>query len=144
LINGFIDVNVPYLNGFGATPYFGGGIGAGQTNLDLKVGDRTIVNSSDWNLAYQLGAGINYKFMPNWSLDIGYRYKGTADVTLHNDNERIIVPNRSHNFEVSLLYKWQPLGAPVVAPYTPPPVTAPYVPPPTISYPYVAPPPPPP
>jgi hypothetical protein len=38
LVNGFLDLNVPYLNGYGATPYFGGGIGGGQTSLDLKVG----------------------------------------------------------------------------------------------------------
>ena len=47
LINGFLDVNVPYLSTYGATPYFGGGIGGGQTSLDLKVGNRTIVMTAD-------------------------------------------------------------------------------------------------
>lgn len=123
LINGFIDVKVPYLGGFGATPYFGGGIGGGQTSLNLKVGDRTIVNDSDWGLAYQLGAGVRWQVMPNLSLDIGYRYRGITDVTLHNEFERIIVPNRSHNVEASLLYTVPPLwgAAAPATPYIPPP-----------------------
>jgi hypothetical protein len=105
---------------------------AGQTSLDLKVGDRKIVNDSDWGLAYQLGAGIRWQVTPSLSLDLGYRYKGITDVTLHNEFEKIIVPNRSHNFEASFLYQipafW---GATRPAtPYIPPPPPAPYPPPP--------------
>jgi opacity protein-like surface antigen len=121
LINGFVDVNVPYLSTYGATPYFGGGIGGGQTSLDLKWGNRTIVNSSDWGVAYQLGAGLRWQIMPNWSLDIGYRYKGISDVTLHNEFESIRVPNRGHNLEVGLLWNWGAIAT--VPPYTPPPPT---------------------
>src|SRR5207248_9682034 len=107
----------------GAMPYVGGGIGGGRTSLDLKVGDRTIVNSSDWGFAYQLGAGLRYQIMPNWSLDLGYRYRAITDVTLRNEFEKITVPNRSHNFEASLLWNFTPpWGAPgPVPPYTPPP-----------------------
>lgn len=123
LINGFYDFNLPYLSGFGATPYVGGGIGGGQTSLDLKIGDRTIVNDSGWGLAYQLGAGVRYQVMPGLALDLGYRYKGITDVTLRNDFEKITVPNRSHNFQASLTYSfstWTPLGSPPIQ-YTPPP-----------------------
>jgi len=59
--------------------------------------------------------------MPNWSLDLGYRYKGISDVTLRNEFEKISVPNRSHNFEVGLLWNWGAVAA--VPPYTPPPST---------------------
>jgi opacity protein-like surface antigen len=139
LVNGFLDLNVPYLNGYGATPYFGGGIGGGQTSLDLKVGDRTIVNSSDWGVAYQLGAGLRWQINPTVSLDLGYRFRGISDVTLHNQFERINVPNSSHNFEVSLL--WQlPWGAAAYPPaLAPPPYTPP---PPVLMLPTPAPPPP--
>ena len=123
LINAFIDVNVPYLQPYGMTPYFGGGIGAGQTSLDLKWGSRTIVNSSDWGVAYQLGAGVNWQIAPTWSLDIGYRFRGISDVTLRNEFEKINVPYSSHNFEVSALWKTPAFwGAPGPAtPYVPPP-----------------------
>jgi opacity protein-like surface antigen len=127
LINGFIDVKVPYLGAFGVTPYFGGGIGGGQTSLDLKVGDRTIVNGSEWGLAYDLGAGVRWQVMPNLSLDLGYRYRAITDVTLHSEFERITVPYRSHNFEVSALWNLTPFwgaaapATPYVPPYIPPP-----------------------
>ena len=124
LVNGFYDFHMPYLSGFGATPYVGGGIGAGQTSLDLKVGDRTIVNSSDWNFAYQLGAGVRWQIVPNWSVDLGYRYRAITDVTLRNDFEKITVPNRSHNFEVSLLWQF-PWGTQAYPPFLP---TTPYTP----------------
>jgi hypothetical protein len=64
-------------------------------------------------------------------LDLGYRFRGISDVTLHNQFEKINVPNSSHNFEVSLL--WQlPWGAAAYPPalYPPPYTPAPPPPPP--------------
>ena len=123
--NVIYDWNVPGLAGFGVTPHVLGGIGVGQISTDLKWGDRTIVNSSDWNFAYQLGAGVRYQFTPAVSIDLDYRYRAIADVTLHNQFERITVPYRSHNFLASLTYgfsTWTPtLPLPAVTPYTPPP-----------------------
>jgi opacity protein-like surface antigen len=100
------------------TPHVLGGIGVGRISTDLKWGDRTIVNSSDWNFAYQLGAGVRYQVMPNWSLDLDYRYRGIIDTTLRNDFEKITVPYRSHNFVASLTWQLPPLWG-VMAPATP-------------------------
>ena len=116
--NMIYDFNVPGLSGYGVTPHVLGGIGAGRISTDLKWGDRTIVNSSDWNFAYQLGAGVRYQVMPNWSLDLDYRYRGIIDTTLRNDFEKITVPYRSHNFVASLTWQLPPLWG-VVAPATP-------------------------
>ena len=74
--------------------------------------------SSDWNFAYQLGAGVRYQVMPNWSLDLDYRYRGIIDTTLRNDFEKITVPYRSHNFVASLTWQLPPLWG-VMAPATP-------------------------
>jgi opacity protein-like surface antigen len=121
--NVIYDLNVPGFSGYGVTPHILAGIGAGRISTDLKWGDRTIINSSDWNFAYQLGAGVRYQVMPNVSLDLDYRYRGIVDITLHNEFEKITVPYRSHNFVASLTYNfttWTPLGPPPIQ-YTPPP-----------------------
>ena len=121
--NVIYDFNVPGFSGYGVTPHILAGIGAGRISTDLKWGDRTIINSSDWNFAYQLGAGLRYQVMPNWSVDLDYRYRGIADITLHNEFEKITVPYRSHNFVASLTYSfttWSPFGPPPIQ-YTPPP-----------------------
>jgi opacity protein-like surface antigen len=116
--NVIYDFNVPGLSGYGVTPHVLGGIGAGRISTDLKWGDRTIVNSSDWNFAYQLGAGVRYQVMPNWSLDLDYRYRGIADTTLRNEFAKITVPYRSHNFVASVTWQLPPLWG-VMAPATP-------------------------
>src|SRR5207248_3187308 len=116
--NMIYDFSVPGLSGYGVTPHVLGGIGVGRISTDLKWGDRTIVNSSEWNFAYQLGAGVRYQVMPNWSLDLDYRYRGIIDTTLRNDFEKITVPYRSHNFVASLTWQLPPLWG-VVAPATP-------------------------
>jgi hypothetical protein len=70
--------------------------------------------------------------MPNLSLDLGYRYRAIADVTLHSEFERITVPYRSHNFEVSALWNLTPFwgaaapATPYVPPYIPPPPPPPH------------------
>ena len=128
--NVIYDFNMPGLglSQYGITPHILAGIGAGQISTDLKWGDRTIVNESGWNVAYQLGAGLQYRITPTVSIDLDYRYRGIADVTLRNDFEKINVPYSSHNFLASLTYQlpWGPAAAP---PYwAPPPPLTPYTP----------------
>src|SRR5205085_9468849 len=118
--------NAPVYN----APWEGGGFYFGPTgsasflqDSDLIKRIEPIVNSSDWNFAYQLGAGVRYQVMPNWSLDLDYRYRGIIDTTLRNKFEKITVPYRSHNFVASVTWQLPPLWGVIApaTPYTPPP-----------------------
>jgi len=57
------------------TPYFGGGFGFGRGH----TGSPGPVDNSGYGIAYQAGGGVDVRFDPRLSLDIGYRYFGIAD-----------------------------------------------------------------
>lgn len=90
MINAYWDIGTWY----NFTPYVGAGIGAAYVRASNAVavnpgGATTSYDgtNSEWNFAWALMAGTSYAFTPNWSLDLGYRYKnlGTAKtVRYHN------------------------------------------------------------
>lgn len=59
------------------TPYFGGGFGFGHSH----VASPGPVDNSGSGVAYQAGAGLDYKIDRLLSLDIGYRYFGISDIS---------------------------------------------------------------
>jgi opacity protein-like surface antigen len=63
-------------------PYVTGGIGLARLDADISSNGVDIVDDSDTVFAYQIGAGFGYGINENSTLDIGYRYFGTADPTL--------------------------------------------------------------
>jgi opacity protein-like surface antigen len=79
LANLWIDIPV----GDVFRPYVGGGIGFGRLDAELETtAGSEIVDDSDWGFAYQLGAGVAFGFAENIAFDIGYRFKGIANVDL--------------------------------------------------------------
>jgi opacity protein-like surface antigen len=64
-------------------PYIGGGVGLGRLDVDFSTTAGSVgVDDSDWALAYQLGAGIDFNLSANISIDAGYQYKVIHDAEL--------------------------------------------------------------
>ena len=54
-------------------------MGAGATNLAVKLrtDEATWFDGAGWGFAYQAGAGIAFRIVAGFSLDLGYRLFGT-------------------------------------------------------------------
>jgi len=82
MFNVFFDLHNPSI----VTPYLGGGIGLATLYLDDTYGtatntgyrERLYRSDEDTVFAYQAGAGLDIALTRMLSLDIGYRYFGTA------------------------------------------------------------------
>ena len=91
-------------------PYFGGGIGVANLDLDIDSvgGIATPFSDTDTVFAYQAMAGVEYKFTPRLSLGAEYRYFATTDPEF--DDTVIVTPvsieseYKSHNILVRLRY----------------------------------------
>jgi opacity protein-like surface antigen len=96
MANAFVDLGT--YSGF--TPFIGGGVGVAYSTYRLAAGSRNCVDQSStvgntttifecddpsvyeggvtserqYNFAYSLGAGVNYRFSRNASVDLGYEY----------------------------------------------------------------------
>ena len=90
MFNGFFDLH----NESPITPYFGGGIGFAALHLSDTFGTDTRVGVTRLLLypeddatvfAYQAGAGLEIALNRRLSLDIGYRYFGTAKAKFDTD-----------------------------------------------------------
>jgi opacity protein-like surface antigen len=60
----------------GFTPYIGGGVGFGKTEVNSDGVDDNVTASG---LLYQLGAGVKVDVAKNIALDLGYRYRVLSD-----------------------------------------------------------------
>lgn len=80
LANALFDIET----GTAFTPYFGGGIGYGQVDLNAAapapIG--TFINDSDGSFAWSLQAGITYSITENTKFDLGYKFVRFQDVQL--------------------------------------------------------------
>ena len=67
------------------TPYLG--VGAGATNLAVKLNtdDDTWFDGTGWGFAFQAGAGVAFRILAGFSLDIGYRYFGTLQTEVFDN-----------------------------------------------------------
>jgi len=65
-------------------PYIGAGIGVAFINskLDTSRYDNVDFSTTQTNFAWNVGAGIAYKFTKNIALDVGYRYAQFGDAKL--------------------------------------------------------------
>lgn len=64
------------------TPYFGGGIGFARGH----VASLNNVDLTSSGVAYQAGAGVDYRISRKVSLDVGYRYFGVSDTGTNNSD----------------------------------------------------------
>jgi opacity protein-like surface antigen len=91
--------------GSGFTPYVGGGLGVGYTELTADTSDSKI---SATGLVYQLGAGVKVAMTDSLALDLGYRYKVMPDapVSIDNapDNTDVTLDATSHVVQAGLTF----------------------------------------
>jgi len=78
LINGYYD----FINSSAFTPYVSAGLGVAQIEFNnLNISRLGFSGSSDEDtvFAYQIGAGVGYAITEKVTIDLKYRYFGTAD-----------------------------------------------------------------
>jgi opacity protein-like surface antigen len=113
MFNSFADLH----NDSQVTPYFGGGIGFATLYLSDTFGTNTrdnlitrdllYLNDSDTVFAYQVGGGVEIALGPELSLDLGYRYFGTARArfdTSFDQSTRLKL--ESHNATAGFRFKF--------------------------------------
>jgi opacity protein-like surface antigen len=111
MFNAFLDLRNPSP----VTPYIGAGIGFATLHLDdafgtdANTGYRTRLYESDDDsvFAYQVGAGLEIALTHMLSLDLGYRYFGTAKAKFNrNTSTATELKFESHNASVGFRVKF--------------------------------------
>jgi opacity protein-like surface antigen len=111
LFNCFIDLH----NSTPVTPYFGGGIGFATlllddtfgTNVNGGGGGQLYWSDDDTVFAYQAGLGLEIAINRQLSLDVGYRYFGTAEANFYDQpGAQASLKLQSHNAAVGVRVKF--------------------------------------
>ncbi len=111
MFNAFLDLRNPSP----VTPYIGGGIGFATLSLDDTFGTdpttgyRSVLYESeeDTVFAYQAGAGLEIALTSMLSLDLSYRYFGTAKASFNrNTYTATEMKFKSHNASVGFRVKF--------------------------------------
>ncbi len=76
MLNAYYDIET----GTKFTPYVGAGVGLARLKAKIKQDDGS-VSKSGTNFAWQVGAGVAYAVTDDLSVDLGYRYTDSGDVT---------------------------------------------------------------
>lgn len=86
----FANAYYDFYNQSDFTPYLGAGLGAARIKIETKGSyawsggvARESYSKSEWDFAWNVGAGVAYKLTEQASLDLGYRY---ADFGSLSDN----------------------------------------------------------
>lgn len=111
LFNAFFDFH----NDTPVTPYLGGGVGFAALHLSDTFATNTSTgaygqlyqDSDDTVFAYQVGAGLEIALNRRLSLDLGYRYFGTAQANFTNNfPTSTSMKFESHNGAVGIRVKF--------------------------------------
>ncbi|MDA8428635.1 MAG: outer membrane beta-barrel protein [Geobacteraceae bacterium] len=106
MFNGFFDLH----NSTPVTPYWGGGIGFAAMHLsDTFAPDGSLIYQAgdDTVFAYQAGAGLDIALNRQLSLDLGYRYFGTAKANFATGQDiETSMKYESHNATVGFRVKF--------------------------------------
>jgi opacity protein-like surface antigen len=82
LLNGYYD----FKNQTPFTPYITAGVGG--YHVEFKS-DNNYGLRNDFDVAYQVGAGVNYKMSDRFSFDLKYRYFSGADPQIKRIDDRV-------------------------------------------------------
>lgn len=99
MLNAYYDIDT----GTKFTPYVGAGIGMARLKGKVTDTDESI-SKSKTNFAWQVGAGVSYAMTDNLSLDAGYRYMDSGDVTIKEDWGKVKFDSTSHEFLLGARY----------------------------------------
>lgn len=94
--NGYYDFDT----GGKLQPFVGAGLGFAKVEVDSPL-----VDDDDTGFAYQLKAGLGYKFNERLTGEAAYRYLGVTDVTLGSGVNRLDGDFTSQAVTVGLRYK---------------------------------------
>ncbi|MEM6834414.1 MAG: P44/Msp2 family outer membrane protein [Pseudomonadota bacterium] len=83
----FVMANAYYdfRNSSDFTPYLGAGIGIGFVDVDYSPSATPIIQDNATAFAYQVMAGATYDVSASTGLFLGYRFRGTSDVSVEAD-----------------------------------------------------------
>lgn len=99
LLNGYYD----FVNDSALTPFISAGIGFAKVEInDFSVMGVTLGSEDDTVFAYQVGAGVGYAVTEKTTLDLKYRYFGTADPEFDTTEAEY----SSHNFYFGIRYSF--------------------------------------
>lgn len=88
-VTGLVNVYGDLGTWYGFTPYIGAGIGFAHlqaANFNVASSGTSEADSTgSWNFAWAYMAGISYKVMGNYHVDLGYRHINMGDVTTGTD-----------------------------------------------------------
>jgi opacity protein-like surface antigen len=95
------------------TPYIGAGVGSAHLQVtnyqSTAVPPLTpIADHSLWNLAWAVMAGASYQFLPNLSVDAGYRYlnQGNLDIASDASGSLMLKGLAAHEFRIGLRWMY--------------------------------------
>ncbi|MDH6231148.1 opacity protein-like surface antigen [Mesorhizobium soli] len=106
LANGYVDLGT-YA---GVTPYLGAGLGFLYAHREIDIDSPTLGVKGDWSehkysFAYALNAGLSYRFTPNTSVDLAYRFLSAPDLQhLDMDSQTIRKGVNYHQVKLGLRY----------------------------------------
>lgn len=90
------------------TPYIGAGVGVARVKSKLNVDIMGMAfKVNEYNLAWNIGAGVAYKINNNWSVDAGYRFTnmGNSEKTFFNFAKAKITTH-VHELNLGLRYSF--------------------------------------
>ena len=95
LINGYYD----FANGSAFTPFISAGAGLAKIDVSpLTIAGATSTAIDDTVFAYQASVGVGFAASPTVTIDVKYRYFGTADPTFTYPGGTVSGEYSSHNF----------------------------------------------
>ena len=106
MLNGYIDLGT-YA---GITPYVGAGVGIMAAKHEFTIDSPTLgvavdMNDRQYEFAYSLGAGLNYRLGQNASIDVGYEYLSAPGMQyLDTDTLTLDKGVNIHRVKVGLRY----------------------------------------
>jgi opacity protein-like surface antigen len=88
-VTGLVNIYGDLGTWWGLTPYIGAGAGFAHlqaANLNMASSGLSEADSTGtWNFAWAYMAGVSYRFMSNYSIDLGYRHINMGDVATGMD-----------------------------------------------------------
>ena len=107
-----LNMFYPFETGILVTPYIMGGLGAALVDIrDVIVSSTVFIDNYQTAFAYQTGAGIDLAVNDHLTVDLAYRYFGTADKEFENNaqvgaQKKFDFRYRAHNALLGLRYKF--------------------------------------
>lgn len=102
MLNAYYDIDT----GTKFTPYVGAGLGFAKVKGTLKFFGENWGSESQYNFAWQIGAGVGYALNNNVTLDAGYRYVDYGHWTVESIDETDRLESKAHELYIGARYNF--------------------------------------